>query len=398
MPRRNGEGEEALARLRNGEPKLGQFIAGRHPTFDRIGSDRAREHHDVHRHHISSPFRERTVAPAADIATVHSCTVEPVTFDIAPGLSAIDTFYAGRERFTAAYLLRADEPAIVETGPTTSVDHVVAGLGRLGVGPNDLAHIIVTHIHLDHAGGVGRLSHAFPGAKVWVHERGAAHLADPTRLVASATRIYGERQMASLFGPVDPVAPEHLRSVADGERIDLGGRQLDVLATPGHANHQIALVDSDTGAVFTGDALGIHVPDLEVLRPATPPPDFDVELAIDSIERIRERARTAMVLFSHFGPVTEVDRICELASRRTRAWAEVVREALATTDDLERITELLQREAERDIQTGADATLDLDRFEILSSVRMNAMGLIRYWRKRAEREAAEGGRPAAQPS
>jgi glyoxylase-like metal-dependent hydrolase (beta-lactamase superfamily II) len=323
--------------------------------------------------------------------------VEPITFEVAPGLSAIDTFYAGRERYTAAYLLRADEPAIVETGPTTSVEHVVAGLERLGIGPNDLAHIVVTHIHLDHAGGVGRLSSAFPRATVWVHERGAPHLADPARLVASATRIYGEGQMASLFGPVDPVAPERLRSVGDGDRIGLGGRLLDVLATPGHANHHIALVDSDTGAVFTGDALGIHVPDLKVLRPATPPPDFDIELAIESIERIRVRARTSLVLFSHFGPVTDVDRICELASRRTRAWAEVVREALATTDDLDQITELLRREAERDTETGAEATLDLDRFETLSSVRMNAMGIIRYWKKRAERRVPQGEGEATAP-
>jgi glyoxylase-like metal-dependent hydrolase (beta-lactamase superfamily II) len=323
--------------------------------------------------------------------------VEPITFEVAPGLSAIDTFYAGRERYTAAYLLRADEPAIVETGPTTSAEYVVAGLERLGIGPNDLAHIVVTHIHLDHAGGVGRLSSAFPRATVWVHERGAPHLADPARLVASATRIYGEGQMASLFGPVDPVAPERLRSVGDGDRIALGGRLLDVLATPGHANHHIALVDSDTGAVFTGDALGIHVPDLKVLRPATPPPDFDIELAIESIERIRVRARTSLVLFSHFGPVTDVDRICELASRRTRAWAEVVREALATTDDLDQITELLRREAERDTETGAEATLDLDRFETLSSVRMNAMGIIRYWKKRAERRVPQGEGEATAP-
>ena len=325
--------------------------------------------------------------------------MEPVTIDIAPGLTAIDTFYGGRERYTAAYLLRADEPAIVETGPTTSAGHVLGGLDRLGIGPDDLAHIVVTHIHLDHAGGVGRLAAAFPRATVWVHERGAPHLADPGRLVASATRIYGEEQMVSLFGPVDPVAPERLRRLTDGDRIDLGNRSLDVLATPGHASHQVGLVDSLTGGVFTGDALGIHLPDLRVLRPATPPPDFDVELAADSIERIRSRARGAMVLFSHFGPVDDVDHICDLAIRRTRAWADAVRVAMRTTEDLDEIVEVLEREADRDQETGAEAVLDLDRFEILSSVRMNAMGLIRYWKKRAEREAeADAGRGGPQPS
>ena len=314
--------------------------------------------------------------------------MDAVTFEVRPGITAIDTFYGGRERYTAAYLLDAAEPTIVETGPTNSVEPVAAGLASLGVGPDDLAHIVVTHIHLDHAGGVGRLASRFPKATIWVHENGAPHLADPTKLVASATRIYGEDRMASLFGPVDPVPAERLRSLADGDRLDMGARALDVLHTPGHASHQVAFVDSATGAIFIGDALGIHVPDLPVLRPATPPPDVDVERAVDSIERIRARARSVL-LFAHFGPIEEVDRICDLAVRRIRSWAEAVRTALETTDDLEEITALLEREAARDVETGADATLDLGRLEILSSVRINAMGLVRYWKKRAEREAAK---------
>jgi glyoxylase-like metal-dependent hydrolase (beta-lactamase superfamily II) len=312
----------------------------------------------------------------------------PVTFEVAPGLTAIDTFYGGRERYTAAYLLDAREPAIVETGPTTSVEPVTAGLEALGIGSEELAHIVVTHIHLDHAGGVGRLAQRFPRATIWVHERGASHLADPARLVASATRLYGESTMASLFGPVEPVPADRLRHLSDGDLIELGDRSLDVLYTPGHASHHVALADSRTGAVFTGDALGIHVPDVRALRPATPPPDFDVELAVASIERIRERARSAVVLFSHFGPVAEVDRICELALRRTRAWADVVREALTLTDDLDEIVARLTKEAALDLETGAEAPIDLERFETLSSIRMNALGIVRYWQKRAERENA----------
>ncbi len=324
--------------------------------------------------------------------------MEPVTFDIAPGLTAIDTFYAGRERYTAAYLLHAEEPAIVETGPTTSAAHVVAGLERLGIGPSDLAHIIVTHIHLDHAGGVGRLAERFRRAQVWVHELGAPHLADPARLIASATRVYGEAQMASLFGPVEPVPAQRLDSVTGGDRIDLGDRWLDVLYAPGHASHQVALVDSATGAVFAGDALGIHVPAVPALRPATPPPDFDVDLALGSIETIRARARAGVLLFSHFGPVDEVDRICDLAARRTRSWANAVRETLERTDDVDEVVAVLEEEARRDVETGAEAAIDLDRLEVLSSIRINAMGLMRYWRKRAEREAEEaeaarGGQP-----
>jgi glyoxylase-like metal-dependent hydrolase (beta-lactamase superfamily II) len=324
-----------------------------------------------------------------------------VTFEVQPGITAVDTFYGGRERYTAAYLLTADRPTLVETGPTTSVEPVVAGLERLGVGPRDLAQIVVTHIHLDHAGGVGRLRSRFPEATVFVHERGAKHLADPARLVASASRLYGEAQMRTLFGPVDPVPADRLVALADGDRIDLGGRELFVDHTPGHASHQVALTDSATGAVFTGDALGVHVPDLPVLRPATPPPDVDVEAGVASIERIRHRARSVL-LFAHFGPIAAVDRTCDLAVERLRGWANAVRDELRRTDDPDEIAARLEGEARRDIETGAEAGLDLDvleeRLRLLSSVRMNALGLIRYWQKRAEREREEGAAPDPQPS
>jgi glyoxylase-like metal-dependent hydrolase (beta-lactamase superfamily II) len=310
---------------------------------------------------------------------------EPQTYEAADGITGVDTWMAGRTRVTSAYLLHGAEPALVETGPTTSVEAVRAGLEALGLGPNDLAHIIVTHIHLDHAGGVGTLSPHFPKATIWVHERGAPHLADPTKLVSSATRVYGEDRLRDLFGPVDPVPPERLRAVTEGDTVELAGRSLDVLYTPGHASHHIALVDSLSGAVFTGDALGIHLPDVRVLRPATPPPDVDVEEGIRSIERIRERAEKVL-LFSHFGPVTEVDELCGIAARRLRKWADIVRDALKETDDLDRVTELLERRTAAEF--GATEAVDRERYEILSGMKMNASGLARYWKKRAEGEAA----------
>lgn len=305
--------------------------------------------------------------------------MEPELIEVADGITAIDTVYGGRERYTAAYLVRAREPLLIETGPTTSHAHVVAGLDRLGVGPGDLAHVAVTHIHLDHAGGVGAIASAYPGATVWVHEAGARHLADPERLVASATRIYGDETMATLFGPVDPVPADRIRTLGDGGMIELGDRAVQALATPGHAKHQVALVDDSTGAVFTGDALGIHPPDVPVVRPATPPPDYDLELALGSIERIRVAARGGgLVLFAHFGPVREVDRICDLAAVRFRAWTDAVERAVDRGDDLDRIVEILREEAIRDVDTGAGADLDLARLETLSSVRMNALGILRY--------------------
>jgi glyoxylase-like metal-dependent hydrolase (beta-lactamase superfamily II) len=315
------------------------------------------------------------------------------TYPAAAGITGVDTRMAGRSRLTSAYLLEGSEPTLVETGPTTSIEAVTAGLHSLGLQAEDLAHIVVTHIHLDHAGGVGRLSQRFPRALVWVHDRGAPHLADPQRLVASAARVYGEEQMRSLFGPVDPVPSDRLRSVSEGDRIAVGTRSLEVMYTPGHASHHIALVDSTSGAVFTGDALGIHLPDARVLRPATPPPDIDVELGVRSIERIRARAESVL-LFSHFGPVKDVDELCSIASSRLRRWADIVRDALEQTDDLDRITELLERQtnSEFDAAKAAGIEIDMARYETLSSMRMNASGLVRYWKKRADTE--QGAKPA----
>jgi glyoxylase-like metal-dependent hydrolase (beta-lactamase superfamily II) len=316
----------------------------------------------------------------------------PVVFPVADGIMAIDTFMGGRARYTAAYLLDAAEQTLVETGPGTSVEPVTAALDHLGIEPRALAHIVLTHIHLDHAGGVGQLAERFPSATVWVHERGAPHLVNPSRLVASTARVWGEREMRELFGPAQPLDDERVRSLRDGDVIRMGDRELEVLDTPGHASHHVALIDSRTGAAFTGDALGIHVPDLPVLRPATPPPEFDLERYVASIERIRAAARS-ILLFAHFGPLPEVDATCDLANRRVRDWANVVEIALRETEDPDELAARLEAAALDDIETGAEATLDLemleDRLRLLSSIRMNAQGLARYWRRRRERAERE---------
>jgi glyoxylase-like metal-dependent hydrolase (beta-lactamase superfamily II) len=304
----------------------------------------------------------------------------PTTFGVAPGIRAIDTNMFGRPGLTSAYLLDAAEPALVETGPTTSAEALREGLAGLGIGPGDLAHIVVTHIHLDHAGGAGAVAPLFPGATVWVHERGAPHLADPDRLVASAARIYGEQRLRDLFGPVHPVAAERLRAVSDGDRIRLGDRSLEVLYTPGHAGHHVALLDDRTRGVFVGDALGVFLPDVRVLRPATPPPEFDLDLALSSVERIRA-AEPSVILFSHFGPVPEVSEICQRAVDRLRAWTEVVAGALRESDDLEHVVSRL-RAATQGVDVPEAAETDSLRYEFLSSYEMNAMGLIRYLTRR----------------
>jgi glyoxylase-like metal-dependent hydrolase (beta-lactamase superfamily II) len=310
----------------------------------------------------------------------------PASREVAPGILSIDTMMAGRSTVTSAYLVLGERPALVETGPTTSSPAVLDGLARLGVGAEDLAHVVLTHIHLDHAGGVARVAAAYPKATVWVHHRGAPHLADPTRLVASAARLYGEDRLLELFGPVDPLPADRIRVAEDGSSIDLGGRRLDILETPGHASHHVALADSTTDAVFAGDALGIHLPDVGVLRPATPPPDVDVEEGITSIETIRDRA--ALLLFSHFGPAVDVDDLCAVAASRLLAWAGVVRDAMRETEDLDRIAEILDVRTSPEWEEATPDAEGLDRYGILSDARMNAAGLVRSWRRREEREAA----------
>lgn len=316
-------------------------------------------------------------------------TLSTETVEVLPGITAIDTRMGNRPRVTSAYLVAAAEPTLIETGPTTSLRAVLDGLAALHVGPEDLAHVVVTHIHLDHAGGIGHLVREFPRATVWVHDRGAPHVADPTRLVRSATMVYGEERMRELFGPVDPVAADRIHAIGEGDSISLGNRKLDVLYTPGHASHHVALADSETGAVWSGDALGIHLPDAGVLRPATPPPDVDVEASEDSIERIRRRTGS-VILFSHYGPVREVDELCEIAVRRLRHWADIVRGAMAETDDLDRIAEILERQTAGEFDEATARGADLGGYSTLGTMRMNAAGLVRYWNKRAEREAQAG--------
>jgi len=309
-------------------------------------------------------------------------------FEAAPGIRGIDTLMFGREKATSAYLVEANEPALVETGPTTSVQAVVDGLTALGVGPGDLAHIVVTHIHLDHAGGAGALAPHFPGATVWVHERGAPHLADPERLVASAARIYGEENLRALFGPVEPIPRERLRPLTDGDIVPLGNRLIEAVYTPGHASHHVCLLDDATHSIFVGDALGVFLPDVRILRPATPPPEFDLELAVESIGRVAERSPSRL-LFSHFGPAEEVTELCRVATQRIKGWAEIVEQALVQTEDPVDVVRILKERTAEEMApaSGPDVEQVRDRFEVLSSYEMNALGLMRYLKKRREAAA-----------
>ena len=248
---------------------------------------------------------------------------------------------------------------------------VLDALAALGVGPSDLAGIVVTHIHLDHAGGVGDLARAFPDATVHVHLVGARHLVDPSRLIASAARVYGDT-LDSLYGRLDPTPAERIRALDDGDEIRIGpGRVLTAVDSPGHANHHLALHDSDTGTLFAGDAAGVRLPDVGVLRPATPPPEFDLDRAVDSLRRFAARRPAALAL-AHFG-VLEGDpgEILGEAEEALRAWAGVAEAAWNRGEDVAAAL------------AGAFGDDQTDTMSMLNGVHSNAAGLRRWLEVRA---------------
>src|SRR3984957_13280984 len=249
-----------------------------------------------------------------------------VITDLGHQVFQIDTRMAGYDGITAGYLIRGDRPCLVGTGTAPSAPLVAGALAALGVGPRDLATVVVTHIHLDHAGGTGDIAQMFPEAEVVVHELGARHLADPSRLMASARRVYGD-ELDGLFGALAPTPAERIRAVERTGVVDLGGgRRLESHYSPGHARHHVGLIDSQSGDLYVGDAAGIYIPETGDLRPATPPPDFDLGVALDSLRTFAALQPTRL-LFSHFGPVTNVAETLDRSAAEISVWVEETRRA-----------------------------------------------------------------------
>lgn len=296
---------------------------------------------------------------------------------------ALDTMTGGMTRVTAGYLLPAPRPALVECGPALSIGHVVEGLGEAGLDPDDLAYLVVTHVHLDHAGGAGHLAGAFPAATVVVSDVGAPHLHEPDRLNASSRRVYG-KLMDEVYGECSPIPADRLLAVGDGQRLDLGGgRTLELLYTPGHAKHHLAVWDSHTGAVFVGDSVGVKTPGMRALRPATPPPDFHLGAAESSLRRYLERDPTRVYL-AHYGPLDPPRESLLTAIERLHLWADTAEAAYRERDELDHVADTLgARFAEElDPQTAAEDPHARARTELLAAYRSNAAGLVRYFRRR----------------
>jgi glyoxylase-like metal-dependent hydrolase (beta-lactamase superfamily II) len=296
----------------------------------------------------------------------------------------IDTRMAGYEGITAGYLIRGERPCLVETGTAPSAPVVRDALTRLGVGAADLATVVVTHIHLDHAGGAGDIAAMFPGAQIVVHQRGARHLADPSRLMAGARQVYGDA-LDRLFGVLVPVPADRIVALEDTGTIDLGGgRRLDSYYSPGHAKHHVGLVDSDTGDLYTGDAAGVYIPDTGDLRPATPPPDFDLQTALATVQRFAA-LRPTRLLFSHYGPVTEVEPTLERSAEEIRLWVQETRRARAAGLDLDHaVAMVVERTKSRYAALAPDADPALAvKIDRISGSALNVSGIM-YWLDQTE--------------
>lgn len=248
-----------------------------------------------------------------------------------PRLDILDTEFDGLGSAIACYLIADPEPTLVDPGPATTVDTLLEKVEATGVAPDQLRHVVLTHIHLDHAGGVGQLVHAFPGITVHVHEDGAPHLVDPDRLVASTRRTFGELH-DRLYGEVLPVPADRIRAWRPGGRVR--HPFLRPIPTPGHIDHHLAWLAEDDGTLFAGDALGLLPHPDGPVHPATPPPSVDLVAWRRTLDEIRGLG-PERVAITHFGVYDDgrdkadrlEDGLAKLEARARAAMAEGREEA-----------------------------------------------------------------------
>jgi len=296
-------------------------------------------------------------------------------------VETIDLNFMRTEKVIASFLLLGgDSAAIVETGPTSCLEHLQAGLKAYGVPPEDVREVFLTHIHLDHAGASGHLAELLPNATFYVHELGHPHLADPSKLVKSATRIYGER-MDELWGEARPVPGERLVVLGDGEEVGAAGGRLVAHDTPGHAYHHLAYLEPDSGSLFAGDVAGIRLPGQSYVRPPTPPPEIDVEAWVRSIENIR-KISPATLHPTHFGSYDDVDRHLSELEQRLQDWLLFVEGRSNEGASREEISEELRVKGDAEmLAEGADPG-ESGRYDLAGNYEMLTAGILRYMEKR----------------
>jgi glyoxylase-like metal-dependent hydrolase (beta-lactamase superfamily II) len=291
----------------------------------------------------------------------------------------IDLRFQGKPHVIAAFLLRGPEgPVLIETGPSSTLPRLLSELDRLGVDPAEVRDVLVTHIHLDHAGAAGWWARR--GARVHVHPEGAPHLIDPSKLVASATRIYGER-MDTLWGEIPAAPAENVVVIRDGEILEVGGLRIEVIESPGHARHHHVYRLGDVA--FTGDAAGIRLPEVDWIDLPAPPPEFDLEAWHETIARLRG-LKLRRLYRTHFDASpgdadAELARFDDLITRG----ADLVRRTI--DEGLERPAMVARFSAEMRALAG-DVGLDaamLEAYELANPRVMSVDGIARYWKRRA---------------
>ena len=292
----------------------------------------------------------------------------------------IDLHFLGRRHVIGTAVLRGPSGlTLIDPGPTSCLPALESGLHDHGLRLDDVRSVLLTHIHLDHAGATGTLLARLPQAVVYVHERGAPHMIDPTKLLASATRLYGAN-MDRFWGEFRAVPADRLNALRGGERIDLAGRTLDVAYTPGHASHHVSYLDLSNGQAFVGDTGGIRVAKGYIKAP-TPPPDIDLELWETSLT-IYDAWRPSSLVLTHFGvvddPVEHLRQFRGVLSRQAAFVRSTLEQEGSDEERIRRFTDEMRTDARRVLSeeeaTSTEAAAAFDQLWL---------GLARYWRKKA---------------
>ena len=305
---------------------------------------------------------------------------------LAPDVWLLDTLFQGEPGVIASYLLTgADGLALVDVGSAATLDQLLAAIRATGHQPEDIKHILLTHIHLDHAGATGALLPYMPQARVYVHHIGAPHLINPEKLIVSASRIYGDK-MQTLWGEMLPVPEERITLLDDGVETRVGERTLNALYTPGHAIHHVAFHDAAHAAIFSGDVAGVRLEDIDYVRPPTPPPDLNLEDWSASIERLRA-LRPETLYLPHFGPTAGSDRHFTELRERLYAWGDIVARGMREGKEDQRLADDLAAASDPDVarlasDKGADVAEEaVQRYELATNYLMSAQGYMRYYKK-----------------
>ena len=298
-------------------------------------------------------------------------------------IEIIDLEFMGTEEIIASFLLMGgNSAAIVETGPSTCIENLLRGLEDNGVAPEDVEKVLLTHIHLDHSGASGVLADRLPNATFYVHEAGYQHLVDPSKLLKSASRIYGDR-MEELWGEVRPVPEDRIITLEGGEEIEAAGGVLAAHYTPGHAYHHLAFHEPGSGMLFAGDVGGVRMPGQSYVKPPTPPPEVDIKAWKGSIETIR-KLDPGFICPTHFGCYQDVGRHLGELEQRLEDWLLIVEERMDEGRSQEDIVEEFgARGDEEMLREGADPE-DSERYELAANYEMLVAGLMRYVSRQRE--------------